>query len=111
MKQTKELIEIINKHPDHKLIFFYPDEGSGYSNTLGYPTQILVDEYWIDDERAWLRKEDEIEMKEYYGENIADDLFEDFPLTEKQEEYVDKKLEEFINSKDWKKCICVYISY
>lgn len=111
MRKTKELIETLKQHPDRELIFMYPEEGSDHFYTMGYPTKVMVDEYWIDDERVWLRYEDKGEMSDQYGEILADDLYQDFPLTDEQEKIVDKKLEEFIKGRDWKKCVCVYIHY
>ena len=111
MNKTKELIEAIGKYPERELIFMYPNEGSDHSYTMGYPTKIIVDEYAIDDERVWFRNEDEGEMNDYYGDNIADDLFKKFPLTEDQDKVVDGNLEVFIDDMDWKECIAVYIHY
>lgn len=111
MDKTKELIKIIQDNPERELIFMYPEEGSEHSFTLGHPSQILIDEYWTDNGRAWLRYEDECEIEEHYGENIACDLYKDFPLTDEQEKNVDQKTKEFVDSQEWEKCICVYIDY
>lgn len=109
--KTQELINTLKENPDRELIFMYPDECSEHGYTMGYPSQILVDEYWIDDERAWLKYEDEDEIKERYGELIAVDMYTDFPLSDDEENIVDGKLDVFINNIEWKKCICVYIHY
>lgn len=107
---TEELIRLINKYPEHELIFMYPEDGSDNYYTMGTPSRILVDKYWVDDERVWLRFEDECGVKEHYGDNIFDDLFPDVQTTnEEQQKAVDIKLDEFIESQNWKKCICVYI--
>ncbi|WP_226035711.1 hypothetical protein [Aquibacillus saliphilus] len=112
MSKTKELIEIINTYPEHKLIFMYPEEGSEHPYTMGYPTEIIVDEYWIDDERVWLKYDNEGEMSDHYGELIFDDLYPDVKIiNDEQDKVVDKKTQEFIDSQDWQKCICVYIHY
>lgn len=110
--KTKELIKILEENPDRKLIFMYPDECSDHSYTLGYPTKIVVDEYWTDDERVWLREEDVDELYDDYSDKIFDDLYPNEKCaSEEQEKVLEEKTNEFINSQDWKKCICVYISY
>lgn len=110
--KTKELIETLKQYPDHELIFMYPDESSDHSYTLGHPSKILVDEYWTDDERVWLKHEDEDELFEDYADKIYDDLYpNEKSLTADQEKIVNDKTTEFIDSQNWKKCICVYISH
>ena len=110
--KTKELIELINKYPDHKLIFLYPNEGSDDFYTLGYRNKILVDEYWVTDERVWLRYEDEDEIFDHYADYIFDELYPEAPYANnEQEKVIKEKTKEFIDSQNWKKCICVYIHY
>lgn len=112
MNKTEELIETINKYPEHELIFMYPDEGSDYSYTMGYPDRILVDEYWAGDDRVWLRYDDEIEMEEHYVDTVFDDLYPHVQATnEGQDKIIEKKIKEFIGKQEWKKCICVRINY
>lgn len=112
MSKTKKLIEIINKYPDHELIFMYPDEGSDHSYTMGYPSRILVDEYWTDDDRVWLRYENEDELFDYYVDNIFGELYPNEKFAnDEQEKVLNEKTMEFINNQNWRKCICVYIHY
>lgn len=110
MSMTKELIELLKEYPNHELIFMYPDEGSDHSYTIGKPSLILVDEYWIDDDRAWLRDRDEDAMFDHYADNIFDELFPTGHIAnEELIKIIDEKTEEFIEKQNWKKCICVYI--
>lgn len=112
MNKTNELIATLNKHPMHELIFLYPNEGSDHPYTMGHPSKIIVDEYWVDDERIWLRYEDEDEMFDHFGDNIFCDLYPNEPYAnDEQIKVIDRKMKEFINSQNWKKCICVYIHY
>lgn len=114
MNKTEELIKTLKENLDRELIFLYPDEGTEYAYTLGYPSKILIDEYWVDDDigRVWLRHDNEEEMFDHYSDNIFDELYPNESYTdEKQEKVIDKKTKEFIDSLEWKKCICVYISY
>jgi len=112
MKKTQELIKILNENSDRELIFMYPDEGSDHSYTMGYPSQILIDEYWVDDERVWLKHDNEDEIFDHYADNFFDELYpkEKF-ANDEQEKVINEKTKEFIDSQDWKKCICVYIHY
>ena len=114
--KTQELIEALKNNPDRELIFLYPDECSDHSYTLGYPSRILVDEYYIDGERVWLKHDNADEMFDHYADIIADIIFDElYPnepyANDEQEEIINKKTEEFINGLDWKKCICVFIHY
>lgn len=113
-KKTQELIEILKKNPDRELIFLYPEDGSDNYYTLGYPSKIVIDEYYVDDdaERVWLRENNAGEMFDHYADMIFDELYpNETSLNEEQEEIVNKKTEEFINGLNWKKCICVFIHY
>lgn len=109
--KTKELINILKENPDRELIFMYPEEGSDDHYTMGYPSRILVDEYWIDDERVWLKLDHEDDILYRYGEKIADELYTEFPLSDEENKIVDAKLNEFVEKIEWKKCICVYLHY
>lgn len=111
MNKTQELIEKMKENPDRELIFMYPDEGSDYSYTLGYPSKVLVDEYVTIDERVWIKSDED--LAEELAEKIEDELFsyKDFPLNEEQEAVIDKKLEERMKEIKWKKAIVVYIHY
>ncbi|MCA1021544.1 hypothetical protein [Halobacillus litoralis] len=112
MDKTKQLAETVQNYPDHKLIFMYPEEGSDYPYTMGYPSKVIVDEYWVDDERCWLRKEDEYEMFDHYADNKFDELFPNVQMTnDEQDKILEKETNKFIEKQDWKKCICVYIHY
>lgn len=110
--KTKELIEIIDKHPDHELIFMYPEDNSGWRYTLGHPTRIVVDEYWDDpkNERVWLREDDKIELFEDYVDRFYDSLFvNEEELSHEQDIYLEHYTNNYIKERPWKKCICVYI--
>ncbi|MCQ6282826.1 hypothetical protein [Bacillus sp. EB600] len=112
MDKTKELIEKLKENPDRELIFMYPDEGSDYSYTMGYPSQIIVDEYWVDDECVYLREKDGDEL----FDKLADDMFDElFPnqkyATDEQNKIIDEKTEQKIKELEWKKAIVVYIHY
>lgn len=110
MSMTKELVELLKQYPNHELIFMYPEIGSDNYYTMGTPSSIIVDEYWTDDERVWLRLDNECDIREHYADNIFDDLFPTGHIAnEEQIKVIDKKTEEFIEKQDWKKCICVYI--
>lgn len=113
MNKTEELKQKLKEYPDHELIFVYPGEGSEYDNAIGYPSYILVDEYWIDDERLYLRYEDEDELREEICERIFDQRYEDrqpgFSLNDKGEKELEKEAKEWINNRNWKKCISVQI--
>ena|SRR5699024_729049 len=112
MNKTKELIEKIKSHPEHELIFMYPQECSDYPYTMGHPVKIIVDEYWQDDERIWLKDEDGDDIFDHYVDNIYDDVYPNVvDTTDEQERNIDTKTKEFIDSQDWKPCICVYIHY
>lgn len=110
--KTQELIEILKNNPDRELIFLYPDECSDYSYTLGYPVKVIIDEYFVDDERVWLKHYNADEMFDHYSYYFFNELYPNEPYAnEEQEEIVNKKTEEFINVLNWKKCICVFINY
>lgn len=110
--KTQELIKVLAENPDRELIFMYPEEGSGWYYTLGYPTNIILDEYTTHNERIWLKGENYDEL----FEDISDDVFNYlFPYQDYTDEEEDKLIEsvteERIEKLDWKKCICVYIGY
>lgn len=107
--KTQELIEILKANSERELIFLYPEEGSGHPYTLGHPSNILLDEYVILDDRVWLRFDDEDELIDHVSENIAESNFKEFPLTEEQEEWVDRYAKAHIENLNWKKAIVVYI--
>ncbi|CAI8877264.1 Phage protein [Brevibacillus sp. IT-7CA2] len=109
MTKTNELIELLKEHPDRELIFMYPDECSDHMYTLGSPSTILIDEYVSIDERVWLKYADEGELFDDVADNVADDLYTQFPLSEEQEAEVNKQAAERIKQMDWKKAIVVYI--
>lgn len=95
MNKTNELRQKLKDYPEHELIFMYPDDNSDYPYTLGHPSSILVDEYCVEYERAWLRFDDWDELEDEIREALE---------TDNQEE-----IDNYINAMDWKKCICVRI--
>lgn len=112
MNKTQELITIINANPDRELIFMYPEEGSDHPYTMGHPRKMLVDEYWVDDDKVWLRYENEDEIFDHYADFVFDELFPNEKFTNvEQDKIVIEKTKELIESQEWKKCICVYIRY
>lgn len=112
MNKTQELIEIMKANPDRELIFMYPEEGSDHAYTMGHAGSILIDEYWVDDDRMWLKHEDYDELFDDY----ADDFFHEMHpsskiVSDEEEKVINQKTKEFIEIQEWKKCICVYIHY
>lgn len=88
MKKTKELKQIMSENPDRELIFMYPNEGSDHTYTMGHPSRILIDEYWVDEERVWLRGNDEDNLHDHIADRLADEMYTKFPLSDKQEKIV-----------------------
>ena len=110
--KTQELIKILKEKPDRELIFMYPEEGSDHPYTMGYPTQILVDEYYVDDERVYIYNPDIDELIDKVADNIFDDMYpKQSYATDEQNKEILKKAEKEVESYDWKKAIIVYISY
>lgn len=109
MSKTNELVDLLKEHPDRELIFMYPDECSDHMYTLGAPSTILIDEYVSIDERVWLKSADETELLDDVADNIADELYTQFPLSEEQEAEVNKRAVEQIEKMNWKNAIVVYI--
>lgn len=112
MNKTEELIQTINKFPDRKLIFLYPEEGSDHYYTLGYPSKIIVDEYWIDDDRVWLKNEDYDEYFDAFADNIFYELYPNERFAnDEQSKVIDEKTKQEIENIEWKKAIVVYINH
>lgn len=111
MYKTKELLETIAKHPDHELIFMYPEDGSDYFYTLGHVGKIYVDEYTTLDDRVWLRDKDGDELFDHIADQMADDHYPTTTLLSEEEIMIlDHETEDVISALEWTKCICVYIA-
>ncbi|MCK1999888.1 hypothetical protein MZM54_00640 [[Brevibacterium] frigoritolerans] len=110
MKKTKEIIELLKLNPDCELIFMYPEEGSDYAYTLGYPDKIMVDEYVTIDDRVWIKEHDIDGLRKKLGEEIFYSLYKDgTSLTEAQETEIEEKVEKEIAEMQWEKAIVVFI--
>ena len=110
--KTQELIKIITEHSDRELIFMYPDEGSDHAYTMGYPVKILVDEYWVDDERVWLKYDNEDELFDCIADRIFDIEYPDIPYAnDEQIKEIEALTQKEIDEIEWKKAIVVYIHY
>lgn len=112
INKTQELIDILKSNPDRKLIFLYPDEGSDYPYTLGYPTKILIDEYTTIDERVWLRFENEDELFDEIADEVFEELYPDVQCADdKQAANIDAITKSRIDQLNWIEAIVVYICY
>jgi len=107
--KTKELLQLLQDHPDRELIFMYPEENAGYSYTLGGTSRIILDEYVTIDDRVWLKLEDQDELFDHIAEEISERHFSEFPLSEEQEEWVKQQTRKQIEQFSWKKAIVVFI--
>lgn len=108
----KQITEALQQYPDRELLFLYPNEyDDDYQYTVGYPANVLIDEYAIDGDRIWLRDSDYDEMFEHVADNIALEYFtmKDFPLSDEQVKWVDDKAKDYIEGLEWKKAIIVMI--
>lgn len=112
MKRSEQLAKLISMYPDHELIFMYPDEPSEYGYTMGHITKIIVDKYWVDDERVWLYYEDYDLILDQYRDWMFSHIYPNVNnLSDEQIEVIEKKTEEFVENQEWKSCICVYIHH
>jgi hypothetical protein len=107
--KTKELLQLLQDHPDRELIFMYPGECSDSYYTLGCPKRIILDQYVVIDERVWLRFEDQDELFKHVAEEIAGRHFSEFPLSDEQNEWVNQQAKKRIDQFEWKKAIVVFI--
>ncbi|SFA55527.1 hypothetical protein SAMN05192569_10635 [Parageobacillus thermantarcticus] len=107
--KTKELLQLLQDHPDRELIFMYPEEGSDHYYTLGQPKRIILDEYTIVDDTVWFRFDNQDELFDHIAEEIAERHFSEFPLSEEQNEWVNQQAKKRIEQLEWKKAIVVYI--
>lgn len=111
MYKTKELLEAIAQHPDHELIFMYPEDGGDYYYTLGHAGKIYVDEYVTFDERVWLRDNNVDELFEQIVEQMADDHYPTtIHLSDEEIEKLEQEAKDVISALEWTKCVCVYIA-
>jgi hypothetical protein len=107
--KTKELLQLLRDHPDRELIFMYPEEGSDHYYTLGQPKRIMLDEYTIVDDIVWFRVDNQDELFDYIADEIAGRHFNEFPLSDEQNEWVNQQARKRIDQLEWKKAIVVYI--
>lgn len=107
--KTKELLQLLQDHPDRELIFMYPEECSDHYYTLGQPKRIILDEYTIVDDTVWSRFDNQDGLFDYIAEEIAGRHFNEFPLSDEQNEWVNQQARKRINQFEWKKAIVVFI--
>jgi hypothetical protein len=111
MNRTEELKEALLYHPDHELIFMYPEESSDHPYTLGTPVGVKIDKYWTDDDKVWLYKKDFDDMMDHYTDVFSDKYYASnrMTLTDEQYERLEEEAEDFVENQSWRKCICVII--
>lgn len=80
--KTEELKKLMNRFPNHRIIFVYPGEGDENHFYVGSISNVMLDEYYYD--------------VEHDLEYLKSDGHENFIL-------------EKINKNDWKDCITVQI--
>jgi hypothetical protein len=107
--KTKELLQLLQDHPDREIIFMYPEEGSDHYYTLGCPSRIILDQYTTIGDRVWFRLDNENELFDHIAEEIADSHFSEFPLSNEQNEWVNQQTRKRIEQLAWKKAIVVFI--
>lgn len=101
----------MSENPDRELIFMYPNEGSDHTFTMGELSNIIIDDYYVDDERVWLRNREEEELHDYIADRLADDRYTKFPLSDEQEKIINDQAKIEIEKLEWKEAIVVYINY
>ena len=100
---TKQFLELIKKNPELRVFPLVENEvcaGDEHRYWSGVFGESKVDEIYIDDERVWIRSEDE----ESLIDKAIDETVISFELTTPEEQA--KKI---VNSYEWEKVIVVYI--
>lgn len=107
-KNIKELVELIEKHPDRKVIAMVEFEVVGsddYYRWLGRIGKIKLEEIYQSDERIYYKSNDWEELLEEIQDNIYIDKRED-GITDDE---LERLAEEEIDKLEWQKVIVVNI--
>lgn len=102
-KYTNQLLELVQQNPGLRvfpLVHWEVCAGDEHSYWSGVFGESKVDEVYIDDERVWIRSEDE----ESLIDEVIDETVISFELTTLEEHA--KKI---VDSYEWEKVIVVYI--
>lgn len=104
-KYTNQLLELIQQNPGLRvfpLVHWEVCAGDEHTYWSGNFGESKVDEIYIDDERVWIRSEDEESLIDDVIDNSAYDLLR---TDEENEEWA----KGVVNSYEWAKVIVVYI--
>lgn len=107
-KNIKELVELIEKHPDRKVIAMVKFEVVGsddFSRWLGHIGKIGLEEIYYSDERVYYKSNDWDELLEEIQDNIYIDKRE-YGITDEE---LERLAEEEINKLEWQKVIIINI--
>ena len=108
---TADLGELLTRYPDREVIYMVDNDtyNEDYSHTLGYGGKIILDEYTTEDERIWLKSEEEDEFLEKIEEDIWQLHYNEKELSDEEEVQLKAKAQASFDSYDWKKAIIIYI--
>lgn len=117
MKKTEELKKLLadKENEDREILFMYPEESSDHPYTVGYAKDVFLDEYYIDDERVWLRDDNVDELREEMEDRMLFQHYRDKYATgeyasDEEIANIEKLAQKEIDSIAWEKCIVVYIN-
>lgn len=107
MAKHDELFKLIKENPDLEIVPMVCNEvcnSDDHRYWMGEWGKCSVDEYFVGDERVWVREDD--------CEDLVQQLIDEKFLSEwkgKTEEEMEKLAGEIIDGYSWVKCIVIYI--
>lgn len=108
---TADLGELLTRYADREVIYMVDNDtyNEDYPSSMGYGNKILIDEYTIEDERVWLKGEEEDDFLEKIEDDIWELEYNEKELSDEEEVELKAKAKASFKSYAWKKAIIVYI--
>lgn len=102
---SKKLIELIQSNPELPIVPFVDNElfSDDYAWMMGSWGNSEINEYYIDDERVWLKDDTEDLVDKLIDERIDDEW------KNNTDEEMEQMAKEIVNGYKWIKCIVVRI--
>ena len=112
-KNLNKLFDLIKENPELEIVPIVDSEvvvEDGFSNWLGSWGKSRIDELWVDEERYYLRADDEEELQDYFGELV---YLEKYPMQchigDEESKEIQLLADVIVRKLPWKKVIVVDI--
>lgn len=108
---AKNLLKVMQEHPEREVVFLYPEEGSDDAYTRGYPSEILVTDYITYNDRIliWEKGDGYETLKEDVTDVVWEEVYGNQEMTKEMEDEMYKEVDTRVAKMDWIPAIIVYL--